>query len=89
MTECFHSRTLSNRFTISITEADVFKPRKKANIKLVSVKCIILIKSKQICRRCGTRTPYLIAQELGIQIMECPFIKQRGIYKYKAISFKK
>mgnify|MGYP003375752411 FL=1 len=32
MTECFVPRTLSNRFMTSITEADVFVFRKKANM---------------------------------------------------------
>lgn len=41
----------------------------------------IVRKANQIYRRCGTRDPYRIAQELGIQIMECPFSKQRGAYK--------
>ena len=41
----------------------------------------IVKKANQIHRRCGTRDPYKIARELGIEIMECPFESQRGAYK--------
>lgn len=41
----------------------------------------IVDKANQIYRRFGSRDPYVIADELGIQIMECPFSSQRGAYK--------
>lgn len=41
----------------------------------------IVRKANQIYRQCGTRDPYKIAKELGIEVIECPFGSQRGAYK--------
>lgn len=41
----------------------------------------IVQKSNRIHKQRGSRDPYVIADELGIQIMECPFSSQRGAYK--------
>ena len=41
----------------------------------------IVRKANQIVRKCGTRDPHRIAEELGIEIMYCPFKAQRGAYK--------
>lgn len=41
----------------------------------------IVRKANQIVGLCGTRDPHKIADELGIEIMYCPFKSQRGAYK--------
>lgn len=41
----------------------------------------IVQKANHIVRLCGTRDPHKIADELGIEIMYCPFKFQRGAYK--------
>lgn len=41
----------------------------------------IVQKANHIVRLCGTRDPHRIADELGIEIMYCPFKSQRGAYK--------
>ena len=41
----------------------------------------IVRKANRIYRQCGTRDPYKIARELGIEVIECPFETQRGAYK--------
>lgn len=41
----------------------------------------IVRKANHIYKHCGSRDPYIIANELGIQIIECPFDFQRGAYK--------
>lgn len=41
----------------------------------------IVRKANQIIKMCGTRDPHRIADELGIEIMYCPFKAQRGAYK--------
>ena len=41
----------------------------------------IVLKANQIIKMCGTRDPHKIADELGIEIMYCPFSAQRGAYK--------
>ena len=41
----------------------------------------IVRKANQIIKKCGTRDPHRIADELGIEIMNCPFKAQRGAYK--------
>ncbi len=41
----------------------------------------IVLKANQIIKMCGTRDPHRIADELGIEIMYCPFKAQRGAYK--------
>lgn len=41
----------------------------------------IVRKANQIVKLCGTRDPHRIADELGIEIMYCPFKAQRGAYK--------
>lgn len=41
----------------------------------------IVQKANHIVRLCGTRNPHKIADELGIEIMYCPFKSQRGAYK--------
>ena len=41
----------------------------------------IVQKANHIVRLCGTRDPHKIADELGIEIMYCPFKSQRGAYK--------
>ena len=41
----------------------------------------IVRKANQIIKKCGTRDPHRIADELGIEIMYCPFKAQRGAYK--------
>lgn len=41
----------------------------------------IVQKANHIVRLCGTRDPHKIADELGIEIMYCPFNSQRGAYK--------
>ncbi len=41
----------------------------------------IVHKANQIVKMCGTRDPHKIANELGIEIMYCPFNAQRGAYK--------
>ena len=41
----------------------------------------IVQKANHIVRLCGTRDPHKIADELGIEIIYCPFKSQRGAYK--------
>ena len=41
----------------------------------------IVHKANKIVKMCGTRDPHKIADELGIEIMYCPFNAQRGAYK--------
>ncbi len=41
----------------------------------------IVRKANRIIKRCGTRDPHKIAEELGIEILYCPFKVQRGAYK--------
>lgn len=41
----------------------------------------IVRKANHIVRQCGTRDPHKIADELGIEILYCPFKAQRGAYK--------
>ena len=41
----------------------------------------IIQKANQIVTQCGTRDPYKIAKELGVEILYCPFTTQRGAYK--------
>ena len=41
----------------------------------------IIQKANALVKRCGTRDPYLIAQDLGIKVVLCNFKKQRGAYK--------
>ena len=41
----------------------------------------IVRKANQIVRQCGTRDPHKIAEELGIEIMYCPFTSQKGAYR--------
>ena len=41
----------------------------------------IVQKANHIVRLCGTRDPHKIADELGIEIIYCPFKAQRGAYK--------
>ena len=41
----------------------------------------IVRKANQIVKLCGTRDPRRIADELGIEIMYCPFKSQKGAYK--------
>lgn len=41
----------------------------------------IVEKANQIYKRCNSRDPYAIADDLGIKIIECPFNSQRGAYK--------
>ena len=41
----------------------------------------IVLKANQIIKMCGTRDPHRIADELGIEIMYCPFKSQKGAYK--------
>lgn len=41
----------------------------------------IVQKANHIVRLCGTRDPHKIANELGIEIIYCPFKSQRGAYK--------
>ena len=41
----------------------------------------IVQKANHIVRQCGTRDPHRIADELGIEIIYCPFKSQRGAYK--------
>lgn len=41
----------------------------------------IVQKANHITKQCGTRDPRKIAHELGIEVMYCPFKKQRGAYK--------
>ena len=41
----------------------------------------IVQKANHIVRLCGTRDPHRIADELGIEIIYCPFKSQRGAYK--------
>ena len=41
----------------------------------------IVRRANQIVKLCGTRDPHRIADELGIEIMYCPFSAQRGAYK--------
>ena len=35
----------------------------------------------RLIKRCGTRNPYKVADELGIHILYRDFTKQRGAYK--------
>ena len=41
----------------------------------------IVQKANHIVRLCGTRDPHKIADDLGIEIIYCPFKSQRGAYK--------
>ncbi len=41
----------------------------------------IVRRANQIVKLCGTRDPHRIADELGIEIMYCPFKSQKGAYK--------
>lgn len=41
----------------------------------------IVRKANRIIKRCGTRDPHKIAEDLGIEILHCPFRVQRGAYK--------
>lgn len=41
----------------------------------------IVRRANQIVKLCGTRDPHRIANELGIEIMYCPFKSQKGAYK--------
>lgn len=41
----------------------------------------IVQKANRIINMCGTRDPHRIANELGIEILYCPFTSQRGAYK--------
>ena len=41
----------------------------------------IVQKANHIVLLCGTRDPHKIADELGIEIIYCPFKSQRGAYK--------
>lgn len=41
----------------------------------------IIKKANKIVRLCGTRDPHRIAEDLGLEIMYCPFTAQRGAYK--------
>lgn len=41
----------------------------------------IVRRANRIIKRCGTRDPHKIAEELGIEILYCPFKVQRGAYK--------
>ena len=41
----------------------------------------IVKKANRIIRLCGTRDPYVIAADLGIEIVPCNFKRQRGAYK--------
>ncbi len=41
----------------------------------------VVRKANRIIKRCGTRDPHKIAEELGIEILYCPFKAQRGAYK--------
>lgn len=41
----------------------------------------IVKNANEIVRICGTRDPYRIANDLDIDIVECPFQRQRGAYK--------
>lgn len=38
-------------------------------------------KANRIIRLCGTRDPYTIAADLGIEVVPCDFKRQRGAYK--------
>jgi Zn-dependent peptidase ImmA (M78 family) len=41
----------------------------------------IVCKANHIIQQCGTRDPHKIADELGIEILYCPFTLQKGAYK--------
>lgn len=41
----------------------------------------IVHRANQIVKLCGTRDPHRIADELGIEIMYCPFKSQKGAYR--------
>lgn len=41
----------------------------------------IIHKANHIIKKCGTRDPHRIADDLGIEIMYCSFKVQRGAYK--------
>ena len=38
-------------------------------------------KANKLIKVCGTRDPYKIAEEIGIEIIPCDFVRQRGAYK--------
>lgn len=41
----------------------------------------IIAKADKLVSLCGTRDPHKIARELGIEVLYCPFNRQRGAYK--------
>ena len=41
----------------------------------------IVKKANKLVKRCGTRDPYRIAEDIGIEIIPCNFSRQRGAYK--------
>lgn len=41
----------------------------------------IIQKANTLVKTCGTRDPHRIAKELGVEILYCPFARQRGAYK--------
>lgn len=41
----------------------------------------IIQKANTLVKTCGTRDPHRIAKELGVEILYCPFARQRGALK--------
>lgn len=48
----------------------------------MDIKTLEIVKTaNHIARECGTRDPFRIAKELGIEVIHCDFNTQRGAYK--------
>ena len=41
----------------------------------------IIDKANKLVSLCGTRDPHKIARELGVEVLYCPFERQKGAYK--------
>lgn len=41
----------------------------------------IIDKANKLVSLCGTRDPHKIARELGVEVIYCPFDRQKGAYK--------
>ena len=41
----------------------------------------IIDKANRLVSLCGTRDPHKIAKELGVEVLYCPFERQKGAYK--------
>lgn len=41
----------------------------------------IIEKANKLVALCGTRDPHKIARELGVEVLYCPFERQKGAYK--------